>query len=105
MAAMPPSRGSVPDPNVAELRAAMVAAGRRLGARGLIAAGEGNISVRLAGPPAPLPGAAILERHGAVAVGGMGLAGLRHAVDRLELVEVLCRAWLDSLLVRAARSR
>src|SRR3954452_3117213 len=31
----------------ARLRAALVAAGRRLGARGLIAAGEGNLSIRL----------------------------------------------------------
>jgi hypothetical protein len=26
------------------------------------------------------------------------------AVDRLELVEVLCRAWRDALLLRAARA-
>jgi ribulose-5-phosphate 4-epimerase/fuculose-1-phosphate aldolase len=26
-----------------------------------------------------------------------------HAVDRLELVEVLCRTWRDALLIRAAR--
>lgn len=48
---------------------------------------------------APLPDVALLERHGAVAVG----ADLTAAVDRLELVEVLCRTWRDSLLVRAAR--
>ena len=30
--------------------------------------------------------------------------GTRYAVDRLELVEVLCRAWRDALLVRAARA-
>lgn len=230
------------DPSFAELRAALVAAGRRLGARGLISAGEGNLSIRLADgrllvtptglrkdeltdddllvasadpsaaivgdargrrpssdiaihravlaarpdvlavahahlpasmaltvaghapdpaalpetalflpripvvpfgapgsadlaariatafaePPAPLPGAVILERHGAVAVGGpaaAGLAGaagaaagtapgavtdadriaaLAQAVDRLELVEVLCRTWRDAVLLRAA---
>jgi L-fuculose-phosphate aldolase len=45
--------------------------------------------------------AVILERHGAVAVGPD--AGV--AVDRLELIEVLCRTWLDALLVRAARAR
>ncbi len=53
------------------------------------------------------PTAALLERHGAVAIGsaGLGAAGaLREAVDRLELVEVLCRAWRDALLIRAARA-
>ena len=47
-----------------------------------------------------LPVAVLLERHGAVAVGD----GPDIAVDRLELVEVLCRAWRDALLVRAART-
>ena len=47
----------------------------------------------------PAPVAVILERHGAVAVGEEPDT----AVDRLELVEVLCRAWRDALLVRAAR--
>jgi L-fuculose-phosphate aldolase len=46
------------------------------------------------------PVAVILERHGAVAVGDEPDG----AVDRLELVEVLCRAWRDALLVRAARA-
>lgn len=45
--------------------------------------------------------AVILERHGAVAVGPDATV----AVDRLELIEVLCRTWLDALLVRAARAR
>lgn len=49
--------------------------------------------------PEPPPGAVLLERHGAVAVG----PDLDVAVDRLELVEVLCRTWRDSLLLRAAR--
>ena len=35
---------------------------------------------------------ALLERHGAVAVGADPVA----AVDRLELVEVLCRTWRDA---------
>jgi L-fuculose-phosphate aldolase len=51
-----------------------------------------------------LPGAVLLERHGAVAVGeaaGNAAAALAQAVDRLELVEVLCRTWRDALLVRA----
>jgi ribulose-5-phosphate 4-epimerase/fuculose-1-phosphate aldolase len=42
----------------------------------------------------------LLERHGAVAVGRDPV----QAVDRLELVEVLCRTWRDALLVRAARA-
>ena len=50
--------------------------------------------------PEPLPGAVLLERHGAVAVG----ADVVTAVDRLELVEVLCRAARDALLLRAART-
>ena len=44
-----PSRSPAPRPEVERLREAVVSAGRRLGARGLIAAGEGNISVRLGG--------------------------------------------------------
>lgn len=47
-----------------------------------------------------VPVAVILERHGAVAVGDEPDI----AVDRLELVEVLCSAWRDALLVRAARA-
>ena len=46
------------------------------------------------------PVAVLLERHGAVAVAD----DPDTAVDRLELVEVLCRAWRDALLVRAARA-
>ena len=46
------------------------------------------------------PSAVLLERHGAVTVGG----DPAEAVNRLELVEVLCRAWRDALLVRAARA-
>jgi L-fuculose-phosphate aldolase len=56
---------------------------------------------------APRPGAVLLERHGAVAVGDAPEsveAALAQAVDRLELVEVLCRTWRDALLIRAAAS-
>ncbi|MBI3746177.1 MAG: class II aldolase/adducin family protein [Chloroflexi bacterium] len=57
--------------------------------------------------------AVVLERHGAIAVGtGDGVgdateleAALTAAVDRLELVEVLCRTTRDALLLRGARSR
>jgi L-fuculose-phosphate aldolase len=50
--------------------------------------------------PEPLAGAVVLERHGAVAVG----PDLVTAVDRLELVEVLCRTSRDALLLRTARA-
>lgn len=57
------------------------------------------------GPSARLPVAVLLERHGAVAIGTeAGAAGIAQAVDRLELVEVLCRTWRDALLIRAARA-
>ncbi len=59
-----------------------------------------RIAEALTEPPHPLPGAVLLERHGAVAVGG----DVDQALDRLELVEVLCRTWRDALLVRAARA-
>jgi ribulose-5-phosphate 4-epimerase/fuculose-1-phosphate aldolase len=49
-------------------------------------------------PPEPPAAAVLLERHGAIAVGRDAI----HAVDRLELVEVLCRTWRDALLIRAA---
>jgi len=58
-----------------------------------------RIAAALTEPPAPLPGAVLLERHGAVAVGEV----VDQAVDRLELVEVLCRTWRDSLAIRADR--
>lgn len=64
-----------------------------------------GIAAALAEGPAPLPGAALLERHGAVTVGEAGpavTAALRQAVDRLELVEVLCSTWRDALLILAA---
>ena len=60
----------------------------------------GRIAAALTGEGAELPVAVLLERHGAVAVGDRPDI----AVDRLELVEVLCRAWRDALLVRAARA-
>jgi L-fuculose-phosphate aldolase len=58
-----------------------------------------RISAALVELPEPFADVVLLERHGAVAVG----PDLPTAVDRLELVEVLCAAWRDSLLVRAAR--
>jgi L-fuculose-phosphate aldolase len=58
-----------------------------------------RIAAALTEGPEPFADAAILERHGAEAVG----LDVDQAVDRLELVEVLCRAWRDSILIRAAR--
>lgn len=58
-----------------------------------------RIATALTEPPMPLAGAVLLERHGAVAVGD----DIDQAVDRLELVEVLCRTWRDALAIRAAR--
>jgi L-fuculose-phosphate aldolase len=64
--------------------------------------GSAELATRIAAafsdPPEPLASAVVLERHGAVAVG----RDPAHAVDRLELVEVLCRTWRDALLIRAA---
>jgi L-fuculose-phosphate aldolase len=65
--------------------------------------GSDELAARIAAAltePAPVANAVLLERHGAVAVG----PDLATAVDRLELVEVLCRTWRDSLLIRAART-
>jgi L-fuculose-phosphate aldolase len=59
-----------------------------------------RVAAALAEPPEPLPRAVLLERHGAVAVG----PDVGTAVDRLELLEVLCRTWRDHLLLRGARA-
>jgi L-fuculose-phosphate aldolase len=59
----------------------------------------GRVAAALTEAPEPLATAALLERHGAIAVGDSPA----QAVDRLELVEVLCRTWRDALLIRAAR--
>ena len=60
-----------------------------------------RIAAALTKPPEPLPGAALLERHGAVAVGGT----VDQALNRMELVDVLCRVWRDAWLMQAARTR
>jgi L-fuculose-phosphate aldolase len=59
-----------------------------------------RIAEALTAGSSPYANAVLLERHGAVAVG----PDLATAVDRLELVEVLCRTWRDSLMIRAARA-
>jgi L-fuculose-phosphate aldolase len=64
-----------------------------------------RVGAVLAEETAPRPVAVLLERHGAVAVGsGEAIAAISSAVDRLELVEVLCRTWRDAVLLRAARA-
>jgi L-fuculose-phosphate aldolase len=59
----------------------------------------GRVAAALTEAPEPLATAALLERHGAIAIGD----NPAQTVDRLELVEVLCRTWRDALLIRAAR--
>jgi L-fuculose-phosphate aldolase len=60
-----------------------------------------RVATALTAPPEPLADVVLLERHGAIAVGSDPEA----AVNRLELVEVLCRTWRDALLMRAARGQ
>jgi len=93
--------GEIPDPTALPETALLL---RRLpyvpyGEMGSVELAD-RIAAALSQGPDPLPGAALLERHGAVAVG----PDLTTAVDRLELVEVLCRTWADALLLRAARA-
>ena len=65
----------------------------------------GSVSAAFAGGEGTLPVALLLERHGAIAIGAdSGPGAVGQAVDRLELVEVLCRTWRDALLIRAARA-
>lgn len=69
-----------------------------------------RIAEALSEPPEPYPVAALLERHGAVAI-GTALAGdrvaraLEVAVERIEIVDVLCRVWRDALILGASPSR
>jgi ribulose-5-phosphate 4-epimerase/fuculose-1-phosphate aldolase len=97
--------GEVPDPAVLPETALLLP---RVPFVPFAAAGSdelaGAIATAIAEPPEPLPGAALLERHGALAVGSRvdAVPSLNQAIDRLELLEVLCRTWRDALLVRAA---
>ena len=99
--------GEVPDPTVLPETALLLP---RVPFVPFAAAGSEELAAAvadaLAEPPAPLPGVALLERHGAVAVGAGHdrAAALDEAVNRLELLEVLCRTWRDALLIRAAVS-
>ena len=66
---------------------------------------SGRVGAAFADSEDSMPVAVLLERHGAVAVGtDAGAGAVARAVDRLELVEVLCRTWRDALLIRAARA-
>ncbi len=58
-----------------------------------------RIAEALAPAAETIPQAVILERHGAIAVG----PALDQAVDRLELVDVLCRTWRDARLLAPHR--
>lgn len=53
------------------------------------------VAASLADGVEPAAVAVLLERHGAVAIGQTVAA----AVDRLELVDLLCRVWRDALLL------
>jgi L-fuculose-phosphate aldolase len=93
--------GEIPDPAVLPETARFL---RRVP---FVAIGEmgstelaGRIVAALTDGPPPLADVVLLERHGAIALG----SDVDGAVDRLDLLEVLCRAWRDALLVRAARA-
>ena len=107
--------GEVPDPAVLPETAHFLPV-LPLVAFGAIDSDElaGRIATALAPTTPPLPGAVLLERHGALAVGSATDddrsatsrdAALTQAVDRLELIDVLCRVWRDTILLRVARGR
>jgi L-fuculose-phosphate aldolase len=58
-----------------------------------------RVALALSDAPVPFPDAVLLERHGAVTVG----ASLEQAVDRMDLVDVLCRTWRDARLLAPDR--
>lgn len=92
--------GDAPDPTVLPEtayhlpRLPMVPYGR-MGSDELAA----RVARALSHGPEPYPGAVLLERHGAIAVGG----SLEQAVDRMDLVDVLCRTWRDARLLAPNR--
>lgn len=69
----------------------------------LLAMGSSEIAAAVAAaltePPEPFATAVLQERHGAVAVG----ATIDAALDRLELVDLLCRVRRDFLVIEASR--
>jgi L-fuculose-phosphate aldolase len=93
--------GQAPDPGLLPETAAL------LPRVPLVAAGEmgsdelaARIAIAFRDGPEPFAVAVLLERHGAYAVG----PDVATAVDRLELLEVLCRTWRDVLLLRGGRN-
>jgi L-fuculose-phosphate aldolase len=93
--------GEIPDPSALPETALLLP---RLPFLSLETPGSDRLARAVAGaltdPPEPYPNAVLLERHGGCAVG----ADPAQAVDRLELVEVLCRTWRDAISIRAARA-
>lgn len=73
----------------------------------------GRVAAAFGPAEGPIPVAVLLERHGAIAVGSspdgtaaaVAIAAMIAAVDRLELVDVLCRTWRDAVLLGAALGR
>ena len=59
----------------------------------------GRVAATLASGPGAPPDAVLLERHGAIAVGST----LEQAIDRMDLVDVLCRTWRDARLLAPGR--
>jgi L-fuculose-phosphate aldolase len=90
--------GELPDPSILPETALLLP---RLPFVPFAAPGSERLAAAIAsafGSPddiADLPGAVLLERHGAVAVGET----IDQAVDRLELVDLLCRVWRDARLL------
>ncbi len=58
-----------------------------------------RVASALTSDPPRSPDAVLLERHGAIAVGPTVVA----AVDRIDLVDVLCRTWRDARLLDPGR--
>ncbi len=88
--------GEVPDPSVLPETGHFIP---RLPFLAFMAMGSAQlaeaIAAELADGRQPTADVVLLERHGAVAVG----ASVDAAIDRLELVDLLCRVWRDARLL------
>ena len=88
--------GEVPDPSVLPETGHFIP---RLPFLGFMAMGSAQladaIAAALADGREPAADVVLLERHGAVAVG----TTVDAAIDRLELVDLLCRVWRDARLL------